>query len=169
MRAAFDKIKSAYCLLLALLLLSGCKYFPKNNPQYLLSLHELLENQDAFATQQGRVVWDAQLLRQAQVKAAFLTAKYFCQAEIMPSDDKENCGIRLYIDRFGRSNLLQTTAQNRGKKFAVLVDGFFIGFSRFPERLDGAPYLELDPLWSTIEAEQIVNCVNENYRQLNQR
>jgi len=167
MRAAFEKIKSAHCLLLALLLLSGCKYFSESTPQYLISLHELLETQDAFATQQGRVVWDAQLLRQARVKAPFLSAKYFYQAEIMPSDDERNCGIRLYIDRFGRSNLLQTTAQNRGRQFAVLVDGFFIGLSRFPERLDGAPYLELDPLWNTIEAEQIVNCVNENYRQLN--
>ena len=167
MLAAFDKMKFASCLLLALLLLSGCKSFDKNSSKHLLSLHELLENQSLVASQQGRVVWDAQLLRQARVKPPFLTAKYFYQAEVIASPDGLNCGIRLYIDRFGRNNFLQAAAQNRGRQFAVLVDGFFIGLSHFPERLDGTSYLELDPLWNATQAEQIVDCVSDNYRQLN--
>ncbi len=168
MQAAFSKLNIPIFILLALLLLSSaCNYFSQNSPRYLISLHELAPS-DQTQTQLSRTVWDPQQIRQVRIKTyPFLEAKRFYQAQIIPAKDSPNCGMRLYIDRFGRNNLLQAAVQKRGQPFAVLIDGFFIGLSYFPNRLDGPLQIELEPLWSALEAEQIVNYIPKNYRRLN--
>ena len=168
MQAACGKLNILICMLLALLLIStGCKYFSKPEPSYVISLHELAKDDQAYS-QLCRTVWNPQQTRSVRIHSyAFLNAKRFYQAEVMPSDGNNPCGIRLYFDRFGHHTLLQACAQKKGQPFAVLVDGFFIGLSDFPSQLDECSFLDLAPLWSPLEAKQIADSIPENYRLLN--
>lgn len=168
MQAAYSKLNILLCMLVALQLISnGCKYFSKLESRYVISLHELATDDQAYS-QLSRTVWDPQQTRKVRIHlCAFLDAKRFYQAELMPADDRNHCGIRLYFDRFGHNTLLQACAQKKGQPFAVLIDGFFIGLSDFPNQQDGLSFLDLEPLWSAMEAEQIVDSIPENYRRLN--
>lgn len=168
MQATYSKLNILLFMLVALQLIStGCKYFSKLETRYLISLHELA-NDDMVYSQLSRTVWDPQQIRQVRINAyAFLDARSFYQAVVTSAENSSNCGIRLYFDRFGHNTLLQAAAQKQGQPFAVLIDGFFVGFSDFPNRLDGLSWLELPPLWSAMEAEQIVDYIPKNYRRLN--
>ena len=168
MQSAYSKLNILICILLALQLIStGCKYFSKLESRYVISLHELATDDPAYS-QFCRTVWDAQQTRKVRIHLqAFLDAKRFYQAEVIPADGSNYCGIRLYFDRFGHNTLLQAAAQKQGQPFAVLIDGFFIGLSDFPNRPDGLSWLDLKPLWSAMEAEQIVDHVPKNHRLIN--
>ncbi len=162
------KLKNFLCMLLFLqLLFSGCHSFSKLETKYLISLHELASD-DQADSQLSRTVSDIQQTRTVRINTyAFLDAKCFYQAELIPSDDNIKCGLRLYFDRFGHNTLLQAAAQQKGRPFAVLVDGFFIGLSNFPNRFERRSSLDLEPLWSAMEAEQIVHYIPKNYRHFN--
>ncbi len=168
MQSAYSKLNILICILLALQLIStGCKYFSKLESRYVISLHELATDDPAYS-QFCRIVCDAQQTRKVRIHLqAFLDAKRFYQAEVIPANGSNYCGIRLYFDRFGNNTLLQACAQKKGQPFAVLIDGFFIGLSNFPNQLDGLSFLDLEPLWSAMEAEQIIDSVAENYRHFN--
>ena len=157
-------------MLFSLLLTNtGCSFFSKNKTMYLISLHELADNDREF-TRLSRIVQDPQQNRQVSIHTwPFLDAKRFYQAESLPDGNSSKCGLRLYIDRSGQNNLLQVAAQQQGQPFAVLVDGFLIGVSYFPGNLEDLSSLDLEPLWSAMEVEQISVFTRTNYRYLNQK
>ena len=168
MQTACGKLNILICGLLALqLFATGCKHFSKPETRYFISLHELGPDGKTYS-RFCRLAWNPQQTRKVHIQSyAFLNAKRIYQAKVISVEGSNQCGIRLYFDRLGRHALLQACTQNKGQPFAVLIDGFFIGFSNFPNQIVKLPFLDLAPLWSAQEAKQIVDSIPENYRRLN--
>jgi len=162
--AEFRRFMGGITLLFFLGVLAACQ---NRDPAYVLGLHCFAEHNLA-PSRFVQTVWDPLQAQQVQVLAtAFLGARRFCAGEVIPAREGSKCGLRLYIDQQGRNVWRQSIGQFRGSRFAVIVDGFYVGSSAFPTDFNTLEYVDLSPLWGRTEAQRIAEYVEKNYLWLN--
>ncbi len=165
-RAVFFRRLAGLALALPLLLsiLVSCQSY---EPVQVVGLH-CFADQNLGPSRFVQTAWDPLQSKQVQVYAnAFLGASRFYAGEVLTAPTGPKCGLRLYIDQRGHNVWRQSIGEFRGSEFAVIVDGFYIGRTAFPNNFTTLNYVELAPLWGRGEAECIVEQVEKNYRKMN--
>jgi hypothetical protein len=132
---------------------------------FVISLHELVSSGENYDSQLFYPVAPAGEDRIYLVRRfPILDSRFFYRGELLPDPDGVHAGLRLYIDRLGRRIWEQITGHHGGDAIAVVMDGFYVGSTPLPLRMDTQGVCTIKALWSIAEAEKILEHVEPNYR-----
>jgi len=151
-------------LLLLLLLTAAACRSKRDSLVFVLSLHELVPSGQIYDSQLFYPVSPAGEDRQYLVRRfPIVDSRFFYKGELVPDADGVHAGVRLHIDRMGLRIWEQVTGHCGGDAVAVVMDGFYVGSSPLPPRIDDQGVCIIKALWTTAEAEKIVAHVESNY------
>ncbi len=151
-------------LLLLLLSVTACRN-KRDGLVFVLSLHELVPAGEVYDSQLFYPVTVAGEDRQYLVRRfPIVDSRFFYKGEIVPDADGVHAGVRVYIDRIGLRIWEQVTGYRGGDAVAVVMDGFYVGSSPLPPRIDDQGICTIKALWVAAEAEKIVAHVESNYK-----
>lgn len=94
----------------------------------------------------------------------FVDFRDFFEGEVYESQEKPGrFGIRLKADQFGINRMMQAGTGHEGEKFAIVIDGFYVGDGVFNLEDVRKGIVELPPLWGKHEAYAIAGHVSDNF------
>ncbi len=141
-------------------LFMGCRSRPNI---YVLSLHEFTSR----SITSGLVVQikdqDYDHERSVQ-RFPFLNSASFPRGEVYGPDKRGRYGIRLEVERYSLQNFHTVATARYGQYFAVVVDGAYVGCSRFTADMRTGNICTIEPIWNNrFEAQQIVDNLAYNF------